>query len=690
MDSFDVSRSDFELVLGDGNLVWRRSDGDAHHPVLLQTVQLEFDPDRPEFRITETDREVELYTALLSCFEEVDARRIAECRDEVVSGGLHPLLGQATNGFLKRLALTMSGRGTLAGDAKPEPSEHPQFYRRPVLFLRPRAVGFARVLEGILADIEGGADLPVSLERIVGVERPSELHNPGPRLSSNDVLLSKQANPEQINIVQRLHDHGSVLVQGPPGTGKSHTIANLIGHLLAHGKSVLVTSHTTKALNVLRGKVVDELRPLCVSVLENDVESRRELEQAVTSIADRLARSDRDKLMSEAKSLGTERSRLVTLLHDARVALREARSDEQRDLVVAGSRWSPCEAARVVAEGMRGHAWIPGPLDPGAPLPLTPAEVDELYRTNGVLSRSDEQHLAEPLPDTEALIIPGAFESLQARLKALPRSQDVAELWNRSPSETVPEDVEALASRLVTEAAAITDSPEWQQDAALAGMTSSGAAQPWEALAKLIDEAAEAAASSADLLVRFDVVLPKDLTPQDVERVAGELLVHVKLHGSVGFMTRLANRAWSAFLKQTSVSGAKARTLDHFRAIVAAATLARLRADIGRRWNRMMEGRGAPRWSELGDRPEIGCSQFSAEIRRLLIWKNARVDPALERLRSLGFNADGFIGAQPPETGERAGLTRFARTLGSALPPSSKVGLRRPVALQTKPLRSCS
>ncbi len=59
------------------------------------------------------------------------------------------------------------------------------------------------------------------------------------------ILLSKEANAEQLVIAQRLEQHGAVLVQGPPGTGKTHTIANLIGHLLAQGKSILVTSHTS-------------------------------------------------------------------------------------------------------------------------------------------------------------------------------------------------------------------------------------------------------------------------------------------------------------------------------------------------------------------------------------------------------------------------------------------------------------
>src|SRR5579884_3571406 len=69
-----------------------------------------------------------------------------------------------------------------------------------------------------------------------------------------DVLLSKPANREQLEIARHLARRDCVLVQGPPGTGKTHTIANLLGHLLAQGKRVLVTAHTPKALRILRDK----------------------------------------------------------------------------------------------------------------------------------------------------------------------------------------------------------------------------------------------------------------------------------------------------------------------------------------------------------------------------------------------------------------------------------------------------
>lgn len=90
-------------------------------------------------------------------------------------------------------------------------------------------------------------------------------------------------------IAKRVSDNFGVVVQGPPGTGKSHTIANLICHFLAHGKTVLVTSETDRALKVLEEKIPEEIRDLCISLLGNDVKSFQKLEESVRRITDKLS-----------------------------------------------------------------------------------------------------------------------------------------------------------------------------------------------------------------------------------------------------------------------------------------------------------------------------------------------------------------------------------------------------------------
>src|SRR6266513_875983 len=65
-----------ELVLGDGLLSWRRPEGGVFHPVLLQRLQLTFDPAIPRFTIAETERPTELYSALFQSMTDVDGRAI--------------------------------------------------------------------------------------------------------------------------------------------------------------------------------------------------------------------------------------------------------------------------------------------------------------------------------------------------------------------------------------------------------------------------------------------------------------------------------------------------------------------------------------------------------------------------------------------------------------------------------------
>ena len=276
-----------------------------------------------------------------------------------------------------------------------------------MLFLRTRTEGIGTAIEHVIDSVRDRENFCDALRNIVGcdsVSRPErsideEPRPSGPAATDRDVLFGKPANPEQLRIAQAVDRHGSVLVQGPPGTGKSHTIANLIGHLLAHGQSVLVTSHTTKALRVLREHLVQELRPLCVSVLESDLESRRQLEQSVQAISARLSESDADELEREAEWLEQRRACLIEELGLRQQEVQKARKDEYRDVIFNGNGIAPSDAARIVAEGTGRHDWIPGPVALGEPCPLSAAEVRELYGTNNSTRADDDRHVDDSLPD---------------------------------------------------------------------------------------------------------------------------------------------------------------------------------------------------------------------------------------------------------------------------------------------------
>jgi hypothetical protein len=98
-----------ELVLGDGVLNWRLPMGGINHPILLQRLQLTFNPQIPEFTFQETVQPVELYTALLRANPEVDTRIIAQIREETEHGNFHPLDQDRTSEFFKGVVQRLRG-----------------------------------------------------------------------------------------------------------------------------------------------------------------------------------------------------------------------------------------------------------------------------------------------------------------------------------------------------------------------------------------------------------------------------------------------------------------------------------------------------------------------------------------------------------------------------------------------------
>lgn len=59
----------------------------------------------------------------------------------------------------------------------------------------------------------------------------------------------------QERVLKNIETDKFISVQGPPGTGKSQTIVNLVAHLIAHGKTVLIASRMDKAVDVVADRL---------------------------------------------------------------------------------------------------------------------------------------------------------------------------------------------------------------------------------------------------------------------------------------------------------------------------------------------------------------------------------------------------------------------------------------------------
>jgi very-short-patch-repair endonuclease len=183
----------------------------------------------------------------------------------------------------------------------------------------------------------------------------------------DEVFFPKPSNEEQRRIVDKLRGASGVLVQGPPGTGKSHTIANLICHLLATGQRVLITAKTPRALQVLEKLVPHELRPLCINLLGGGLEEKRSLESSVGGILsknekwnEKRAVDKRKELERKLRELREEKSRVDRRLRDIRESEIHAQS------VAEGAyRGTAARIAEAVNRHRSAYEWLTDaiPLD---------------------------------------------------------------------------------------------------------------------------------------------------------------------------------------------------------------------------------------------------------------------------------------------------------------------------------------
>ncbi len=660
-----------ELLVGDGLLNCPDASGAFNHQVLLQRLALEFYPEKgnPQFVFRKREQPPELYLEFLRLLPQANHQQIARCIDELKQAELSPLGGEETDGFLRRLIYGLyPGAGDVLAAPDQPAGDRPTIRRAPVIFLRQRRSGVENVFDLVREDIGRRTEFSAALMQIVGLpsrpsgEAPESRPAPAPGRLEADILLSKPANREQLEIARQLARRDCVVVQGPPGTGKTHTIANLLGHLLAQGKRVLVTAHTPKALRVLRQKVVEPLQPLCISVLQNDRQSQEELQQSVRQISLRLAQ-DEQVLEHEAQRVQRERERIMAGLSQARARLLEARQDELRPVRIGAKELRPVEAAKRVKRGEGIEDWIPGPVHLGGDLPVSPAEVAALYHTNARIKLHDERELNARRPEVAALPLPKTFRELIHEIRVL-STHDLRyrqEFWHGTGGPEGMAEFDGMLSRATQAIEFLRDGVPWQLEAVQAGRDGNGARQVWTSLLDLIENSWREIQECHVFIMTHGPEVEDPRPPRELIPIVDEIIEHIEAGKTFGGLTKLTKSHWHQLIAAVRVGNRRPSLKEpaHFRAVRALLRVQVIRQDLVERWARQMSSLGGPQPAELTDQPEKVAHGFMPTIQNSLEWHESTWLALEADFQRLGFDWQGYLESTPPETGTNAELRRL-------------------------------
>ena len=292
----DRDSDTLELVVANGLV--KVPNKDIYYPILLKKVNFTVDTEKNIISITDgTDNDLitqELYLNFLAEVENINLDNIFYLEDKIVEDNIHPISKNDTiKDFFREFIHNLNPRAQFIEDLDKNNKENIITIEwKPILFIRKKDDGKVEAINNIIKDIENGGEIPEYLSELVGVIGNDK------RIIEEipDILFTKETNNEQLEIIKSLYSHRAVVVQGPPGTGKTHTIANLLGHFLAEGKNVLITSQTKKALDVLKEKIPTDIQDLCISILDDD---NSDLGISVESISEKLGYLNLENLKNE-------------------------------------------------------------------------------------------------------------------------------------------------------------------------------------------------------------------------------------------------------------------------------------------------------------------------------------------------------------------------------------------------------
>lgn len=454
-DKLENNSEDYEAVLGVGFVAWSEHQG-IRHPAVFNPAAVRMGKDGA-IEVTADDLTLPIY--LEQNILPVGTPNKAKI-DEI-QNGLRELSGPFDpdiHDVLEKWVNAIDSEGEYSQDLKRSTRDfdntivRPLVAYSPMLLLRKRDNrGVVKAFDGIAEKIDDGEEIPAGILDLLSAvntegnekfEWDDEEQVPKAFIEHADALFAKESNEQQLEIIEKLRTHRGVVVQGPPGTGKTHTIANLITHSLANGKRVLVTSHKSHALSVLKDQLPEGIAKLTVSILGDGKQGANDLKVSAQTLLDR--QNDVDFREPKRKErIEQYENGFKQVLKDIDTAIEEiaTRKYELNNEIEFATGYFGRAAAVIerLKKEEKLYEWFKDEVR--SPFPLSPEELVDLFALIDDGSLKDE-FASRALTEYNEFLRPDEFENIVTRL---------TELHGRQSTEAVDGDVWSFVTSLPAE-----------------------------------------------------------------------------------------------------------------------------------------------------------------------------------------------------------------------------------------------
>ena len=638
----DRDSDTLELVVANGLV--KVPNEDICYPILLKKVNFTVDTEKNIISITDaSDNDFitqELYLNFLAEVENINLDKVFYLEDKIVENNIHPISKNDTiKDFFREFIHNLNPRAQFIEDLDKKNKESVITIEwKPILFIRKKDDGKVEAINNIIKDIENGGEIPEYLSELVGViGSDKRAIEPIP-----DILFTKETNNEQIEIIKSLYSHRAVVVQGPPGTGKTHTIANLLGHFLAEGKNVLITSQTKKALDVLKEKIPTDIQDLCISMLDDD---SSDLGNSVESISEKLGYLNLETLKNEYEEIENQRNELKEDIKNIKRKIFNIKYQESHPIIYNNESITLREAGEFLRKNQRELDRIPGIVSSGVTCPINNENLTFLksgYKKS--VSKEEEKEIELGLNKLSDFWTLEEFKEMlenkkeiMSRLDLLLKNKkyhindnlfyvddkmliDLDKFKNYSGiDKIIPEDLKSIE--------------DWKKDVCIAGTENSGDRKIWLEFIKDIRRLYDLTNMTKDQLFKKEVVY-KDIDVSTAKKLIIGLKKGIERPGF--FFKHRLRKARKQISDKVTINNRILETLYDCNVALEYTTLIELKENTKNTWNILMTGNSLLDNSNNKNLYKQLYS-YADQMEYLLNWYDREKKTFLHKIENAGF-----------------------------------------------------
>ena len=642
--SLDRDSDTLELLVGNG--IVKVPNEDIYYPVLLKKVNFSLDAERNLITVVDNSDDdfitQELYLNFLADVENVNLDNVFKLGDKIIENNIHPISkNDVIKDFFREFIHNLNPRAELTEDKKISEDDDNviTIEWKPILFIRKKDDGKIEAINNIIKDIEEGGEIPGYLAELVGIieNDKKEIEN------IPDILFTKETNNEQMEIIKNIYSHKAVVVQGPPGTGKTHTIANLLGHFLAEGKNVLITSQTRKALEVLKEKIPNEIQDLCISMLDDD---SSDLGNSVESISEKIAYLNVENLKNEYEEIERNRNELKEDIKNTKRKIFNIKSQESKPIIYNNESISLKEAGEFLKKNEKELDKIPGIVSSGVPCPISNEELDFLksgYKKS--ISKEEEKEIELGLNKISDF---WSLEEFKEMLEAKREIKSKIELLLKNRKYHISDEILHIDDKITIDLEKfkkythigniIPDElkiiEDWKKEACIAGMENSGDRKIWLNFIKDIRRLCELTNNTKDKFFKKDIVY-KDMDVSTAKKLIISLKNGIERPGF--FFNHRLRKAKREISDKITINKRILETLYDCDLALEYTNLIELKENTKNSWDLLMAGNTLMDKAISDKNSFKQLYSYTDEIEYLLNWYEREKKSFLYKLENAGF-----------------------------------------------------